>query len=187
MLSKKELRKAVKAKRQELSPEYYASASQKITDRLLKSEAYQEAQCIFTFLTMPREFDTEALIRQAWQDGKTIVVPRVESMGQMSLRRYDQGDELILSSLNIEEPSPEAEIVPLESIDWVTLPCMTCNPKGERLGYGGGFYDRFLAQYQGRISLPYFEELMVDDIPMDPHDHLVPHIVTEKAEYFPGR
>ncbi|KAA9301870.1 MULTISPECIES: 5-formyltetrahydrofolate cyclo-ligase [Aerococcus] len=187
MLSKKELRQRIKAKRQELSPDYYQSASQSITERLLKTEAYHDAQCIFTFLTMPREFDTEGLIRQAWQDGKTIVVPRVERMGEMSLRRYDQGDALILSSLNIEEPSPEAEIVPIEAIDWVTLPCMTCNPKGERLGYGGGFYDRFLAQYQGKVTLPYFEKLMVDEIPMAPHDHLVPHIVTEAAEYFPGR
>ena len=75
---------------------------------------------------------------------------------------------------------------PSAAIDFAVLPCVTCNYLGQRLGHGGGYYDRFLSQYRGGTVLLCRELLIRQEIPVEPHDYPVPWVLTERGLYEDG-
>lgn len=183
MMSKKELRQHILEERCKLSEAYFKKANPLITQYLLSLPEYQKSQHIFCFKSMKREFNTDNFMEEANRDGKSLYLPRVISMkeGKMSLLSYQPGDPLEKAKFGALEPlRNQAEILP-EDVDFVLLPCVTANTRGERLGYGGGFYDRFLEKSKAISVLVCFDALMVDDIPLDPHDHLADIVISEKG------
>ncbi len=180
---KKELRKEVFEKRANLPESYAKAANQTITNKVLEHPYYKESQNIFVFYSVEDEFNTHPLIKQALADGKNVSIPRVADgkKGIMKAHKYEEGNDLVESSFGIPEPSPEQPEMEPSEIDLIIMPCVTCNNKGERLGYGGGFYDRFLTNFSGKTILPFYSELQTDNIPTEPHDRKPDVIVTEKT------
>ena len=84
------------------------------------------------------------------------------------------------------EPTADTPVIPVDAIDFAVLPCVTCNYLGQRLGHGGGYYDRFLSQYRGGTALLCRELLIRQEIPVEPHDYPVPWVLTERGLYEDG-
>ena len=84
------------------------------------------------------------------------------------------------------EPKEDCAIVDVDNVDFAILPCLTCNHAGQRLGKGGGYYDRFLSHYRSGTVLLCREKLIREEIPVEPHDYPVPWVLTEVGMYEDG-
>lgn len=146
-----------------------------LTQRLLSSAAYQKAQVIATYLSMPHEVSTAAFIKQAQLDGKRVLVPKTYGQGQMIFVDYDQR-HLQKSSFGLMEPTSE-EAVDKTEIDLIHVPGVVFNSQGFRIGYGGGYYDRYLADFEG-TSISSIYSFQQSDFEPDYHDIAVKEVLT---------
>ncbi|MGT2715693.1 5-formyltetrahydrofolate cyclo-ligase [Streptococcus respiraculi] len=146
-MEKSSIRKSMLARLKGLSAEEREAWSVWAGQVIYQQEAYQKASTIATFLSMPHEVDTTYLIAQAKQDGKQVVVPKTYGKGRMVFVPYDAND-LVLSTFGVWEPRSD-EVVDSSEIDIIHVPGLAWNEAGYRIGYGGGFYDRYLKNYQG--------------------------------------
>ena len=144
---KKELRQTVLKQMKKLSGKEKEQADSWLTQYLLSSAAYQNAQVIATYLSMPHEVSTAAFIKQAQLDGKRVLVPKTYGQGRMIFVNYDES-HLQKSSFGLLEPISEEAVDKME-IDLIHVPGVVLNSQGFRIGYGGGYYDRYLAGYTG--------------------------------------
>ena len=120
-----------------------------LTQYLLKSSVYQHAKTIATYLSLPHEFDTRLFIRQAQADGKRVLIPKAYPQGRMTFVDYNPND-LELTAFGIWEPR-SGQVVEKTHIDLIHVPGVAFNKGGYRIGYGGGYYDRYLADFKGMI------------------------------------
>lgn len=146
-MEKSRIRKAMLARLQAMSQQERKRWSEWSCQAICGLSAYQEAKTIATFLSMPHEVDTSYLIAQAKQDGKQLVVPKTYGKGRMVFVPYDAND-LALSPFGVWEPRSDEVVAPSE-IAIIHVPGLAWNEAGYRIGYGGGFYDRYLLDYQG--------------------------------------
>ena len=105
---------------------------------------------------------------------------------QMTNRQITDLHQLVPGRYGLLEPAADAPVIPVDAIDFAVLPCVTCNYLGQRLGHGGGYYDRFLSQYRGGTVLLCRELLIRQEIPVEPHDYPVPWVLTERGLYEDG-
>ena len=125
----------------------------------------------------------EALLRHVLARGKTLCLPRCGPEGSMDLCRVDTLEQLAPGTYGILEPVENCPLLEAEDIDFVVTPCLSCDRQGNRLGQGGGYYDRFFARYHGPAALLCREKLVSEEIPVEPHDKRFELIVTENAVY----
>ncbi|VUW97393.1 putative 5-formyltetrahydrofolate cyclo-ligase [Streptococcus constellatus] len=144
---KADLRKAIvrKLKRQELIVKQQRDVL--LTQYLLESSVYQHARTVATYLSLPHEFDTRLFIEQAQADGKRVLTPKTYPEGRMVFVDYDPND-LELTAFGVWEPRSE-RVVEKAHIDLIHVPGVAFNKSGYRIGYGGGYYDRYLADFKG--------------------------------------
>ncbi len=162
--------------------------SESMARHLAGLRSYQEADCILYFVNFRSEIATLPVIQQALTKGKTVGLPRT-LLSPPSLLVYGVASltrDLQPGYCNIPEPDP-ARCVELDpaTLDVVIVPGSVFDKRGGRMGYGGGYYDRFLADCAPqaiRIGVC-FEVQMVDLIPLQPHDQLLDFIVTEDCVY----
>jgi 5-formyltetrahydrofolate cyclo-ligase len=151
--------------------------------RLTEQDEYRRAEIIMIFLSTPHEVDTRQLALQAWADLKTVLAPRVTWDQRRMLAIEIQGltSGMEPGSFGIREPV-EGLPVPLADIDLVIVPGLGFDARGNRLGRGRGFYDRFLshADFRGVSCALAFEFQVVDRIPVGPHDVRVDMLVTDQ-------
>lgn len=178
--NKQQLRRRMLAQRAGQPEADKLAADRQITDRVLQSDAYRCASCIFTYVATPQEIDTCALIRQALADGKTVCVPLCGAAGEMSARRIHSLDELRPGMRGILEPDDTAEEIAPASIDLIITPALACDRAGFRLGYGGGYYDRFFARTAAAAMVLCAEVRLLDRLPREPHDRRCCWITTER-------
>lgn len=117
--------------------------------QLVDSELWQHADSIGVTLSNFPEVDTAAVIAQAWQDGKKVYIPYSGENGVMTFFAYTPDTELERSRFGIREPKYRDEAVDKEKIALMVVPGVAYNNRGYRIGFGGGYYDRYLADYQG--------------------------------------
>ncbi|MGX7108409.1 5-formyltetrahydrofolate cyclo-ligase [Facklamia miroungae] len=182
MKSKNELRKEIFEKRAHLSQEYRHAAEERIYQQLFNLEQYQNAKKIMVYYSTDEELNTHPIIQRAWQDQKEVGIPRVFPERVMEAMIYKENTPLERSAFGILEPEKIGKRLVPEEIDLIIMPCVTCNNKGERLGYGGGYYDRFLLRAKNAyLVLPYYAKLQTDEIPTEEHDKKVDMILTEEG------
>ncbi|MDO7785664.1 5-formyltetrahydrofolate cyclo-ligase [Desulforamulus aquiferis] len=184
-MEKKSLRKQILASRELLSPQDAFNRSSLITERLLVLDAFLKANTMMAYLSIKNEVQTGHIIERALQDGKEIAVPVVnsnkKSMKAAKLLSYPGG--LVPGPYGILEP---AVFLPIsaEDLDLIVVPGAAFDPKGNRLGYGGGYYDRFLPRVRpGAVTIALaYEMQMMEDLSnyMEPHDCRVEYVVTEE-------
>ena len=126
-----------------------------LLEDLLSSTAYQNAQIIATYLAFDFEYDTQLLINQAQKDGKIVLVPKTYSKGKMIFCPYHK-DHLVKTTFGLWEPSVD-NVVDKSQIDLIHVPGIAFNQAGFRIGYGGGYYDRYLADYNGNTVSTIYE------------------------------
>ena len=136
------LRKKLREYRAKLSPHDQTLASQKITQQLIHNPLFQKSQLVAAYIAINQEIDPELIIKTAWENDKNCYLPVLREK-QLLFSLYKKNMPLIKNQFNIPEPplSPESIIEP-GHLDVVLVPLLGFAPNGERLGMGGGFYDR---------------------------------------------
>lgn len=174
MDAKQTLRRAVHLKIAELA--YREEADAAIVHNVTTLPEWIEADTIAITLSFGLEVDTRPLIEAAWQAGKVVHVPKVTTEG-LTFHRLTSYEDLEPGVMGILEPTTP----PVEAdVDLCIVPGRVFNRSGYRIGWGGGYYDRFLATYAGKtLSIAYSVQIL-DDIPIEAHDIPVGVIVTER-------
>lgn len=190
MTDKKEIRKRILTLRNDMTPGEIAVKSGVIIRRLTELRELREASTLMVFLSFGSEVLTDDLLRWGWYAGKRIVVPlcRPECWG-LTPCLLGSFAELETGHYGIREQNAEIiRTVPREEIDAVLVPAVAFDRRGYRVGYGGGYYDRFLPEVPraARIGAA-FSCQIVAEIPADSHDVPADLIVTEQEIIIPDR
>lgn len=180
---KEALRREILWQRSALSEEQWQMDSQKIKEALCATAWYQSARTLFIFISMHQEVDTCGIIRQAWQDGKRTAVPVAKKGGQMYFVPITDFSALKKSSFGVMEPqNPPEDAVLAEAGDLFVIPGAVFDQKGNRYGYGGGYYDRYFAAHpHGRRAAVAFSFQVTEELPeIAAHDVPMDLIITER-------
>ena len=161
---KKQLRRTMRTLEGGLSARYKAESSRLIAAHLLAMPEYQAAKTVFCFVGTSREIDTQTILEHALASGKRLCVPLCVEKGIMELRQITNLTQLAPGAYGILEPSSDTPVILVDDVDFAILPCTTCNHAGQRLGKGGGYYDRFLSHYRGGTVLMCREKLIREEI-----------------------
>lgn len=183
---KQKLRRIIWDLEVRLSDQYRRKADRSIAGHLLAMSEYRTAETVFCFVGTAHEIDTRPILEDILASGKALCVPLCTDRGIMELRRVTSLEQLSPGFHGILEPPSGSPPVSPDNVDLAVLPCLTCNHLGQRLGRGGGYYDRFLAHYRGGTVLLCRELLIREEIPVEPHDYPVPWVLTEKGLYEDG-
>lgn len=183
---KREVRARIIAQREALPAETREAWSRAITERLTAMPEYRAARLVAAYASYRGEFDTAAFIEDALSCGKRVVVPRV-SPGRDRIDFYciaDRTRDLAPGAWGIPEPVPGCGALgDAEAPDLMLTPGVAFTRGGERLGYGRGFYDQFLARHPGLGPLlvaAAFSVQLVERLPTEAHDRRVQRLVTER-------
>ena len=172
-MDKKALRAEIRAKKRALTEEQIVRYSEELAQKLFAHPLYQAAKSIYGYMSYNQEVRTMPILRQAQADGKRVAVPKVYGETDMRFLWLDDPSRIAPGAFGIPEPvddGPEAD----DPAALVLMPGLAFDPQGHRLGYGGGFYDRFLAaEPHPTIALCYAFQLLpqleteAHDIPVD--------------------
>jgi len=171
-------------KRAQINPEERLEKSRAIQRILFDTEEYKKANFIFTFISTDNEVNTHDIIKDSLAMGKRVGVPITIPEGRKlvvsEIKDFDK--ELEMGFYNILTPKREyiREVSP-DIIDIVLVPGLIFTPDGYRIGYGGGYYDRFFNQNKNLLKIGIcFEMQIAPKIPIGPYDVPVDYIITEK-------
>ena len=143
-MDKKALRKIIREKKQAMTLQEIESRSQALTELFLKTDLYQNAKTLYGYLPYNQEVRTVPLLRQALKDGKRVAVPKCYD-DEMRFIYLEDLDAVAPGYAGIPEPVAD-EPVARDEDALVLMPGVAFTKTGDRMGYGGGFYDRFLSQ-----------------------------------------
>lgn len=183
VFAKSQLRRSVLRQRRQLTPQQVGSASQAVYEQMRFLKIWQQAENVVVYAPINNEIDTWPLIRSGWEQGMTMLFPRCRENepGEMDLACVRCTEELQPGFKNISEPQAQLCRPPeLFPMDLVLVPCVGIDRQGNRLGYGGGYYDRFLLRTQGVwvAALAYSFQIL-EAVPHDSWDIPVHCIITE--------
>ena len=175
---KSELRKQVLQEMKAIPREQKQAIDQALTEGLLQHPFYQEAKIIATYLSFPHEFQTQELIEQALRDCKKVLIPKTYPKGRMDFVVYDP-QQLVKTSFGLLEPQGDLEVVDASQIDLIHVPGLAFTREGYRIGYGGGYYDRYLEHFSGHTLSTVYPCQIRDFIPED-HDIPVQEVLIDE-------
>ncbi|MER2046937.1 MAG: 5-formyltetrahydrofolate cyclo-ligase [Solibacillus sp.] len=181
-MEKRDYRIKVQEKLSEMNDQAYRERSLEIAQQLVQEPSIQKANIIAITLSNQPEVDTTFIIEELWKLNKYIAVPKCNPKDRsMQFYKINSFDETERAYKNILEPIPErTELVEKEQIDVMIVPGVVFDRHGYRIGFGGGYYDRYLVGFKGmRISLA-FEEQLLNEIPRESHDLPVHILLTDK-------
>jgi len=182
---KKEIRKKILSLKDGLSTKIIKNHSTAIFDQLNKTEFYTEAHNVMLYVSFGSEVMTKPIIDDLLSRGKRVfipvTVPKTKALIVSELKSYE--DDLVVGHFGVMEPKEEA-LRPVEPsiLDLVIVPGVAFDRNGYRIGYGGGYYDRFiprLPQKTTTVSLA-FDMQLIEKIPTSEYDMAVEYIITEK-------
>lgn len=178
---KKVLRRRVREQLNGLSPEEVRRSDDALFARFMALPQVEEARTIFAFWGVPgREPDTARLIEALLARGKRVGLPRMLPGRAMEVRLYDPARPLIKAPFNLLEPDEDCPILRKEEIDLALVPALCYDRRGFRLGFGGGYYDRWLTDFSGRTVGLCREVVLLDRAPVEAHDRRVGLVLTER-------
>lgn len=182
-MDKGQIRKEIKEKLQAMPQDTYKKWSSEIAAKLFNTEDWKQAQSIAITISQGTEVETRAIIEKGWEEGKRIVVPKCEpGTKDMTFRVLNSFDQLEVVYYGLLEPKETETMAVLASdINLMVVPGLAYNRKGFRIGFGGGYFDRFLNKYNGRTASLAFEEVqIVEELPIEAHDIPVNMIITNE-------
>ena len=173
---KKSLRSLLLEKRDNTSFDFMKIASGKIQKRLKKINAFRDAQKIGLYYPIGSEILTQDIIQELLSNGKDVFLPKVIGK-KMEFRKISNFSSLEKGSFDIMEPKDDCQVDNV--LEVVIVPTVGISPSGVRLGYGHGFYDRFLAEHKVTTISLTLEKQIVKNIPKSEHDIIINWIITE--------
>jgi 5-formyltetrahydrofolate cyclo-ligase len=176
---KDKIRKQVLKTRFALPPAQRSSKSAEIEARLFGQSEFRSAAVIMFFASFQSEVETHHMIRRALAEGKRVVLPRVKGkeLELLEIENYER--DVAPGAWGIPEPE-RGRPVELKDIGLIVMPGAVFDVRGNRIGYGGGFYDKLLPLYTGRTVALAFELQIIPEVPAAAHDIPVHMIITEK-------
>ncbi|MDR0884640.1 MAG: 5-formyltetrahydrofolate cyclo-ligase [Oscillospiraceae bacterium] len=178
---KNEVRAQCKRWRSRLSPEDKAGLDARIARRVSELWAFREADALFCYVSGAHEVDTRALLAQAWAAGKTVAAPRcVDGTHEMQFLRIEREEDLEPGSFGVLEPKAHCPPVQQTAQSLCIVPGLGFDNSGARLGFGKGYYDRFVASFPGTLVGLCYEGCIRARIPTGRYDQKIPVIITEK-------
>lgn len=162
---------------------YCRRADAAICEAVFNLPAYRSARSVFCYSGTAREINTMPIIESALGEGKTVAVPLCVGKGEMQARIIRSAGELMPGAFGILEPPAGNSELRAEDIDFALIPCLACGIKGERLGYGGGFYDRYLIKTNCIKAMLCRARLIREDVPVEPHDLIMDMVVCENGVF----
>ncbi len=168
-MNKQELRKAIREKKRAMSAEEIEKKSQMLTEKFLLSDDYRAAKTVYGYLPYNQEVRTVPLLEQAIRDGKKVAVPKCYG-DEMRFIYMTDLSAVEKGYAGIPEPSADEPVADDETA-LVLMPGMAFDPAGHRIGYGGGFYDKFLAKEPNHPTLALCYDFQV-----------LPHLETEEFD-----
>lgn len=181
-LEKQRLREECLAARETLSEQERCVLDESITQKLLATPEYAETTTVLTYVSVSSEVSTRMIIERALCDGKTVAVPRCLPGHRLEFVAITSLDQLVAAPFNLLEPAKELPAVTEDQKNnsICIVPALLVDTKGYRLGYGAGFYDRFLSTYPGKkICLAYQQNLSQTMLPHTASDVAVDVVITE--------
>lgn len=182
-LDKKQLRKVAKEKLAGIPDDERKEINVKLFRNLNATDWWKEAAVIGVTVSGDLEWDTKPIIRQAWQEGKTVAVPKcIPETRKLDFYKLEDFNQLEESFFQLLEPIPEqTEKLEKHSIELLVVPGLLYDARGYRIGFGGGYYDRFLANFPNRTVSILHSEQLIDEIPNEPYDVPVQQLITENG------
>ncbi|EKU49881.1 5-formyltetrahydrofolate cyclo-ligase [Staphylococcus massiliensis] len=178
-MDKRLLRKETIAKMKDYSIENKKSSDQYLMNQLLKHDKFIKANRIGLVLSMPHEVNTHPIIEKALAMNKAVFVPETDyDNKEMNFKRIESLDQIGPDDKGIDHVVSDTEIS--NDLDLVVVPGVVFNEEGYRIGYGGGYFDKFLSKHQPKtLSLIY--EFQIDEIPVASHDQPVDELIVAKT------
>ncbi|MBW2992053.1 5-formyltetrahydrofolate cyclo-ligase [Candidatus Woesearchaeota archaeon] len=178
-MDKQTIRKKINSERKTLHPSLVSEKSRKIIERLKKLDEYRNAKTIMPYLSLDIEVNTKEFIKNELKEkNKTIIVPFIEK-NNIQISKLNDFNELKQGKYNILEPIKKQKYN--KNIDIIIVPGVAFDENCSRIGFGKGYYDRFLEKYKNTLKIALaFEEQIINNIPKEPHDKKVDMIITEK-------
>ncbi len=181
---KAELRWSMLDKRDALALDVRAKMNRVITAKLLALPEYQQAKTILAYMNIGSEFDATDFIRDLLARGKTLVLPKVNQATKTLdiFQVKNPTTDLLPGVWGIAEPDPtKCQLISIREVDFVLVPGLAFDASGQRVGYGGGYYDKLLAASDKnlrRVAAAYAMQF-VSSVPALPHDLKVDILITE--------
>ena len=177
-MDKKALRREIGAKKSALTPEEVVRRSAVLAERLFNTDEYRACRSLYAYLSFNQEVRTNAIIERAWADGKRVAVPKVVGK-EMVFIWLDSFDQLGPGYYGIPEPIENGPVADDETA-LILMPGLAFDPEGHRVGYGGGFYDRFLeAEPNHPLVALCYDFQMFDHLEVEAHDIPVGRVITD--------
>jgi len=177
--TKPQLRREIEHQRGNLDPGWCRERSREIVRRVCDLDVFRSAECISLYKALPGEVDVEALFTHCWATEKQTCMPVFNAV----LRRYelsgiDARTRFRIANYGIREPESPVPVA-IDRVDLMIVPGVAFDTEGNRLGRGGGYYDRLLAGFGGASVAVAFDFQIVPLLPCEPHDQPVDMVVTE--------
>lgn len=167
----------MRALRRGMDPDLRRELSARIAQQLFRTREWEAADAVWCYLSLPEEVDTAGILGQAAAEGKHTAIPVIRE-GRMLFSGISAGPRLIPGAFGIPEPEefrPACGERPL-----IVMPGIAYDTGLHRLGFGGGYYDRFLAEHPGFVTAaPAFDFSVLQEIPAEEHDIRPRVLITE--------
>lgn len=168
-MDKTELRQKIRARKRAMTEEEIEARSAKLAQLFFASDAYKNAKTIYGYLSYNQEVRTVPMLAQALKDGKKVAVPKVYG-DEMKFLYLDDLSAVAKGYAGIPEPIADGPVAQDETA-LVLMPGLAFDPQGHRIGYGGGFYDKFLAAEPNHPTLALcYEFQMLPKLDVEAHD-----------------
>jgi 5-formyltetrahydrofolate cyclo-ligase len=177
---KRRIRTSVLARRDALTDPERERAGRAIRDRVLDAPEVADATTVLAFWSFGSEVATEPLIRALVDRGVRVALPRIVDR-ELEARGYEPGDPVVLAPFGAAEPA-EGDVIGPGELDVVLTPGVAFDREGHRVGYGGGFYDRFLPRTRGdaaRIGIAFAVQVVDEPLPAGAFDLPIDALATE--------
>ncbi len=180
-MDKKILRKRLIESRKSLDKTEKAKWDKIISEKIINSDYFKNAEQVLIFSSTDDEFDTRYIIERCRLLYKRVFYPLcIDSEGKMEFYKVDFVGDLQVGMYNILEPKSTCKKYIPQDNDLIIVPCLSADRHKNRMGYGKGYYDRFLKDFNGMSVSPCYDILLEDEIPTDKYDMKINIIVTDK-------
>jgi 5-formyltetrahydrofolate cyclo-ligase len=179
MRAKAEIRRQLRAVRRVLPIEACNERSARVSERMLELPELRDANVVVAYVAMRKELDPNPLLVAARALGKKIGLPRIDGES-LVLHEYADGDELEESGYGTFDPPASSPIIEPNEVDFIIVPGLAFDPRGHRVGYGRGYYDRLLPSLPRafKVGVAYDFQLIAE-APNDVHDVALDCVVTD--------
>ena len=185
-MDKNQLRWAARQRLARIDEFYISVSDRSILHNLIELPEYEKAKRVFIYYSMGKEVNTHRLIEGALRSDKQVFLPKTGGNGLMTFHAFREGDALVHVRMNIPEPEESTPEAAPEVDDIIIVPAMVYDLEGYRLGYGGGYYDRFLAGCEAFSVGLCRDRMLMTALPREEHDVPVNCVVTETKTARPG-